>query len=73
MFSTFEDGNWVDFRTNPILNDDVTATQLTNWYNYILVAGTINYLWTEASIYIYCMPMTEDDCKYFEYVVLSPS
>ncbi|KAF3401943.1 hypothetical protein F1880_009951 [Penicillium rolfsii] len=61
MFNTFADGSWVDFRTDPILNDEIEASQLTDWYNYILVAGTINYLWTQASIYIYCMPMTQDD------------
>lgn len=71
MFATFADGSWVDFRTNPILNHEVSASQLTDWYNYILVAGTINYLWTQASIYIYCMPMTQDDCEYFEHTVLS--
>jgi hypothetical protein len=62
ILSTFADGAWVDFRTNPVLNSDITPADLMTFYMNILTAGTINYLWTEASIYLYCFQMSQSDC-----------
>jgi hypothetical protein len=57
VLATFANGAWVDFRINPVLNGDITQAQQRILYLDILTAGTVNYLWTEASIYLYCMEM----------------
>jgi hypothetical protein len=63
MLQTLANGSWADFRAHPLLYNEITTSQLTVYYVDILVAGTVNYLWTQGSIYIYCMEMTSDDCK----------
>lgn len=62
MFDTFAHEAWTDIRKHPILNGTNPPGVLTDWYMAILVAGIVNYLWTEANIYAYCMEMTKSQC-----------
>lgn len=68
MLTTFSHGAWVDSRTNPLLDLQISDSQLIDWYTNMLVSGTVNYLWGQASIYIYCIPMSEDDCEFFIFI-----
>jgi hypothetical protein len=66
MVSLFENGAFLREETMPLISTNtsnlVTTTEISTDLNYVWDAAIVNTLWNQSSVFLYCYPMSEDDC-----------
>lgn len=67
MVSLFENGVFLREENMPLISTNVTNsksdTEISIALNYIWDASVINSLWNQSQIFLYCYPMSEDECR----------